>query len=345
MEGPERSLSSADRLYRGHVGTDIYPLVTISKLALPSQVLKCPFKLGKIERPGSYYSVITQAQIQVQGKLMKVVFKTYRRINDTTATKVAQVGAAYNWLSRRRLTAAQRTYREVVAWVILASSSGRCDNINQFHGVCFADPRLIPEAFPGIPSIVTDYVKYGSLEYTEGQDFGLKLDIVRQLANGLSFMHSLNVIHGDIKPDNFRVTEDGIVKIIDLGLSREETIEHTGLTTTIHPSYLFLAPELIIPDEDDISMFVTKASDVYAFSMTALQILDGRGYASRPFNHRQGPYPVRKAIVTQQWPQQQQYPGVIPQAWKIVSACWTSEPSIRPSIDALLADLSAVSLL
>jgi hypothetical protein len=35
---------------------------------------------------------------------------------------------------------------------------------------------------------------------------------------------------------------------------------------------MFIAPELIIPDEDDVSMFVTKASDVYAFSMTGLQV-------------------------------------------------------------------------
>ncbi|KAJ2921077.1 hypothetical protein H1R20_g16017, partial [Candolleomyces eurysporus] len=220
-----------------------------------TQILKCSFEMVKTERPGSPYSVISRAKLEVQGKPRKVVFKTYRRINDTTATKVAQ-----------------RTYREVVGWVMLASSPSRCDNINQFHGVWFTDSKLIPEAIPGIPSIVTDYVKYGSLEYTAGQDFGLRLDIVRQLANGLSFMHSLNAIHGDIKPDNFRINEDGIVKIIDLGLSREETIEHTGLTTTIHPSYLFLAPELIIPDEDDVSMSVTKASDVYAFSMTALQV-------------------------------------------------------------------------
>ncbi|KAJ2930152.1 hypothetical protein H1R20_g6927, partial [Candolleomyces eurysporus] len=191
---------------------------------------------------------------------------------------------------------------------------------------------------PGIPSIVTDYIKYASLEYTEGRDFG-----IRQLANGLSFIHRLNIVHGDIKPDNFRITEDGIVKIIDFGLSREEAVEHTGFTTMILPSYLFIAPELIIPDEDDVSMFVTKASDVYAFSMTALQVLDGQGDKSRPFNHCQGPYPVRKAVMAKQWPREQQYTGVTPQAWKIVSACWTNDPSIRPSMDALLQDLSRIS--
>jgi hypothetical protein len=40
----------------------------------------------------------------------------------------------------------------------------------------------------------------------------------------------------------------------------------------IMPCYRFIAPELIIPDEDDVSMHVTKATDVWAFSMTALQV-------------------------------------------------------------------------
>ncbi|KAJ2933705.1 hypothetical protein H1R20_g3342, partial [Candolleomyces eurysporus] len=290
--------------------------------------LTCTFEVKKTYHIITSYSVVLRGKIQVQGELRKVVSKIYRRLDGVNATKVAQ-----------------RTYREVKAWVTLASSPGHCDNINQFHGVWFTDPDLIAQAVPGIPSIVTDYVKYSSLEYTAGRDFGLRLNIVQQLANGVSFLHSLNIVHGDIKPqDNIRVNEDGIAKVIDLGLSREQTVEHTGFTTTIHPTYLFIAPELIIPEEDDVSMFVTKASDVYAFSMTGLQILDGQGNKSMPFNHcQQGPYSVRKAIKNNQWPQEQRYPGVIPQAWKIISACWTKDPSIRPSIDALFQDLSGVS--
>jgi serine/threonine protein kinase len=75
-----------------------------------------------------------------------------------------------------------------------------------------------------------------------------------------------------LKQDNFRVTEDGTVKIIDFGLGRYETDGHTGFTTIISPCYRFIAPELIIPHMDDVSMSVTKASDAYAFSMTALQV-------------------------------------------------------------------------
>jgi hypothetical protein len=40
----------------------------------------------------------------------------------------------------------------------------------------------------------------------------------------------------------------------------------------ILPCYRFIAPELIIPGMDDVFMHVTKATDAYAFSMTALQV-------------------------------------------------------------------------
>ncbi|RXW22061.1 hypothetical protein EST38_g3778 [Candolleomyces aberdarensis] len=306
MEGPEQSLRHVESLYNGCA-------------------LTCTFEEKKTYRTRTSYSVILRGKIQVQGELRKVVSKTYRRLDGVDATKVAQ-----------------RTYREVKAWVTLASYPRHCDNINQFHGVWFTDSDLITEAIPGVPSIVTDYVKYSSLEYTAGQDFGLRLNIARQLVNGLSFMHSLNLVHGDMKPDNYRVNGNGTGKIIDFGLSREQTVEHTGFTTTINPTYLFIAPELIIPDEDDVSMSVTKASDVYACSMTVLQILDGQGDKSIPFNHCRQGYPVRKAITNNQWPQEQRYPGVKPQAWKIISACWTKDPSTRPSIDALFQDLSGV---
>ena len=82
--------------------------------------------------------------------------------------KVAQVGPATFSLLRTELTVFQRTYRKVKAWGSLVSSPGGCDNINQFHGIWVTNPNLIPEALLGIPSIVTDYVEYGSLEYTEG---------------------------------------------------------------------------------------------------------------------------------------------------------------------------------
>ena len=94
MGGPER-LPLAENLYRVHVGAEIYPLGTVSNTSSTLQVLKHAFELGKTVRPGSPYSVISHAQIEVQGKSIQVVVKTYHKINETTAAKAAQVGQRY----------------------------------------------------------------------------------------------------------------------------------------------------------------------------------------------------------------------------------------------------------
>ena len=41
-------------------------------------------------------------------------------------------------------------------------------------------------------------------------------------AYGLEHIHSKMFIHGDIKPDNFVVTEDWVVKLADFGEAKEE---------------------------------------------------------------------------------------------------------------------------
>jgi serine/threonine protein kinase len=70
------------------------------------------------------------------------------------------------------------------------------------------------------------------------------------------------------------VTEEGVVKIIDLGLSRLYITQSAGYTTTVYPTFRFIAPELIEEEDDIVYMSVTKPTDVYAFSMTALQVSD-----------------------------------------------------------------------
>mmetsp|Transcript_175145 Transcript_175145/g.561699 ORF Transcript_175145/g.561699 Transcript_175145/m.561699 type:complete len:433 (-) Transcript_175145:76-1374(-) len=78
-----------------------------------------------------------------------------------------------------------------------------------------------------------DYI-YMALEYCEGGDFGDKLlerglDMhepevafwLQQMLSAIAYMHTLQICHRDIKPDNFLVAESSRLKLADLGLAVE----------------------------------------------------------------------------------------------------------------------------
>lgn len=86
---------------------------------------------------------------------------------------------------------------------------------------------------------------YIRMEYVNGctiQDFISKYGVVNferslkpitALLEGVSYAHSLGVIHRDLKPTNFMVTKDGQFKIIDFGISAFMDIDkYTQLTKT-----------------------------------------------------------------------------------------------------------------
>ncbi|WP_298862995.1 serine/threonine-protein kinase [uncultured Gimesia sp.] len=125
------------------------------------------------------------------------------------------------------------------------------------------------------------------MEYLEGHDLKtiLKLDdplsitaassILRQVANGLQYIHNHDLIHRDIKPSNLFLTTDGQVKILDLGLAG---LRHAGssindLTDTncIMGSAYYMAPE-----QAQSIKTIDQRSDIYSLGCTFYQLLTGQ---------------------------------------------------------------------
>lgn len=102
-----------------------------------------------------------------------------------------------------------------------------------------------------------------------------------QLATGLAYLHSVGIVHRDVKPQNVLITNCGTVKLIDFGVSLALSVWHlTGFCRHSEGSPLFQAPELI--DSSAISGEASAAPvasnfkvDVWAAGVTLYLMLFG----------------------------------------------------------------------
>ena len=91
------------------------------------------------------------------------------------------------------------------------------------------------------------------------------LRLLWQIASGIADIHGLGVIHRDIKPNNMKIDSEGVVKIFDFGLARDEGPSASTLGFVGTPG--FAAPELY-----NHRVTFTPAVDTYAFGATALYL-------------------------------------------------------------------------
>ncbi|KAG5480545.1 hypothetical protein LSCM1_06249 [Leishmania martiniquensis] len=82
-------------------------------------------------------------------------------------------------------------------------------------------------------------------------------EIVKGLLHALMYAHYLGVAHRDIKPSNVLRTADGTVKLCDFGVSI--LVGEEPMQLRREGSVAFLAPELLLSSEVEVSRFATPA--------------------------------------------------------------------------------------
>ena len=124
-----------------------------------------------------------------------------------------------------------------------------------------------------LEKLIIEKAKSGNPAFSERE----VLSILRQILEGLKFCHSRGVIHRDLKPNNILITKEGIVKILDFGISYR--IKQTGLTSLSasfkNPNANFGTPLYMSPEQVYGNPIQGKEVDIWSFGVIAYQLITG----------------------------------------------------------------------
>ncbi|TFK51543.1 kinase-like protein [Heliocybe sulcata] len=161
--------------------------------------------------------------------------------------------------------------------------------------------------------------------------------ILQGIAKGLSALHGIDVIHGDLRGISVMIDQTGQPLLTDFGLCKfVEDIdtylsESVQMSMTNELSMRWYAPETI----HDMSQ--SKQSDIYMYGMTVLEILTHE----RPFSDIRSIRTVMRKVIDGDRPQRPYdrrivQRGLDDDVWGLLERCWKQDPSQRPAIQEVV---------
>lgn len=196
-------------------------------------------------------------------------------------------------------------------------------------------PVTTPEAKSPAIWILMDYCEGGSVrDYMDQTKKNLTEDQVAAVLigaiQGLAYLHSIGIIHRDLKAGNLLLSSDGTVKVADFGISTQLSATITGNAKTMIGTTYWMAPEIM--DES-----YTYKIDIWSLGITAIEMSQGE-----PPNWNLKPFQLMMKLSNMMKKKDEKPPTFNePQKFSkdindFVTQCLTKEPTKRPDTKVLM---------
>ena len=175
-------------------------------------------------------------------------------------------------------------------------------------------------AYVAGPSLTEAVRDHGSLPATT------VLALAAGLAESLSAIHAAGVVHGDLKPSNVLLAEDG-PRVIDFGISRAAEASAATGSNLLIGSPGFMSPEQVLGSD------ISPASDIFSLGAVLTFAATGQG----PFGSGSN------AAVMSRLVNDPASLGKVPgELRRLIGNCLAKHPGDRPTAGELLTQVGAI---
>lgn len=150
-----------------------------------------------------------------------------------------------------------------------------------------------------------------------------------QAARSIEYLQQMNIVHKDVKSQNFVICAAGTLKLIDFGLAKN--IRKTQSNASESGTWAYMAPELL----KDQKLSSTKF-DIYAYAVVLWEMLTGK----LPYEGWGHPKIVMHVCEDNK---RLEIPESCPMYLaELLTLCWLEEYTRRPSIHQVLTFLGKI---
>ncbi|GMI30451.1 hypothetical protein TeGR_g14365, partial [Tetraparma gracilis] len=221
-------------------------------------------------------------------------------------------------------------------------------NVVRFYGVCYQDDH-----FYLVTEFCEENLSQALKRYKEENKRSKKLPgestqvipeehvmkLAYQIAKGMTYLHSKDVVHRDLKPENILLDEKGDVKLCDFGLSRLTTKDEEMTQQVGTPAYM--APEMAGIDETqndgdlETGNRIGKPVDVYSYGILLWTLWTQK----LPYSELRVKNPFQLMVKVTNGFRPTVPDNMPPFLQSLMKRCWDADPNKRPPFSEALKEL------